>query len=166
MEDDKIKILSISIGKDETLREFGRRFVTDAQSLSAMCHITPRELASALLQAISPFPHLLVFQPLLYGPVTESQVFRVAETLSTHRMSQPAKQSHGRKAYHVEEHSEEEGIHFSRGERESTCHNCGQKGHWSRHCPTKPAYRKKEYKDPAVHHVDVVSEEEDSQKKD
>ena len=77
-----------------------------------MCHITPREIASALLQAISPFPHLLVFQPLIYGPVTESQVFRVAETLSTHRMSQPAKQSHRQKAYHVEEHLEEEEFTF------------------------------------------------------
>lgn len=163
LEDDKANFLAVTIGKDESLRDFGRRFVTDARSLTAMCHITPRELATALLHAISPFPHLKVFQPLLFGPVTEAQVFRVAETLSTHRMNQQFKSSFPRKIYHAEEYSEDENVLFSKVEKDSICHTCGQKGHWSRRCPKKVPYKPRES---AVHLVEVDTDEEEVSKKD
>ena len=45
LEDDKINFLSISIGKDETLREFGRRFVTEAKSLFGYVSYNPKGIS-------------------------------------------------------------------------------------------------------------------------
>lgn len=72
----------ISIGKDKSLRAFGRRFIVEAKSLSKLCSLTPWDLASALAHAIKPFPRLNIFRSKLIGPIDSETVLRIAEILS------------------------------------------------------------------------------------
>ena len=75
--------MSISIGKDECLRAFGRRFVVEAKSLSKLCSLTPQYLASALAYAIKPFPHLNIFRSKLIGPI-DSETVLFLQKLNQH----------------------------------------------------------------------------------
>ena len=167
LEDDKANFMSISIGKDESLRAFGRRFVVEAKSLSKLCSLTPRDLASALAHAIKPFPHLNIFRSKLIGPIDSETVLRIAETLSTYKSLGETYSRKPAKVYNVnfEIESEEGDVFYSKPTVKGVCHYCGKEGHWMRMCPKRKKDPANEKQNPDICFVDSENSEEDIPKK-
>ena len=124
--------MNISIGKDESLRTFGRRFVAEAKSLAKLCSLTPRELATALARAIKPFPYLDIFRSKLIGPIDSKTVLRIAKTLSTYKAVGGSYPNRNPKVFHSEQVDEEEAeIYYSQPQQppKGVCHYCRKEGH-------------------------------------
>ena len=165
LEDDKDNFINITIGKDEGLRSFGRRFVAEAKSISQLISLTPRELATALLNAIKPLPYLNVFRSRLIGPIDSETVFRTAETLSSYKSLGNTYPQRTGKVFLTEQDEEEEAYHVKPQVLRGLCHYCGKEGHWMRTCPKRCKEKPEEKSQAGVHFAVSDSSESEEPKK-
>ena len=120
--------MSITIGKDESLRAFGRRFSVEAKNFSKFCSLTPWDLASALAHAIKLFPHLNIFRLKLIGPIDSETVLFIAEIYQHTNPLTIITTESLTKVYNVdfEIESEEGDVFYSKPTVKGVCHYCGK----------------------------------------